>query len=229
MKLRCDQIEATAATQVRTKLHKDVIDQYREDIEAGHRFPAIDVFCEAGAERWILSDGFHRLYAHIHAGKDEIKVKVHEGGMHEALMHALGANQAHGMLRSNSDKINAVKLALKDPEISQHTQAEIADICGVTRETVNRIGRRDRLDDNDDVTESQEPEENTPENQRATKPEPTQAEIERGELRAALGMIKVLPYGGEESVLLELTDDDVADLEYVSGWCAHAVLANRND
>ena len=51
-------------------------------------------------------------------------------------MFALGANTTHGIRRSNRDKINAVKLALKDPQILELTQQQIADICRVSRETV---------------------------------------------------------------------------------------------
>ena len=223
-------IEATRATQVRTKLYKDVIDAYRKDLECGAIFPPVDVFAEKGSQRFILADGFHRLYATIHAGIEEIEVTLHEGGMHEALIFALGANAGHGLRRSNADKINAVKLALKDPEISEYTQQEIADICRVTRETVSRVGRRETLGENDDKgdnwTKSQKPEKNQPENNRPTKTPPTQAEVERDELRQALSLIKALPYDGEDTAKLNLSKDDVLDLEYVSGWTAQAALAN---
>ena len=187
--------------------------------------PPVDVWCEKGAERWILSDGFHRLYAHIHAEKELIAVEIHEGGMHEALLHALGANRTHGIRRSNADKINAVKLALKDPEISQQTQQEIANLIGVTRETVNRISRRETLDEGVDATPGT-PNDATPEDHRTTKPEPTQEEVERGELREAMKAIRAFPYPGEGTLKLKLNADDVADLEYVCTWAAAAVVAN---
>ena len=233
MRLACDNIEATKATQVRVKLQKEVIDAYREDIEAGAIMPPVDVFAEKGSERYILADGFHRHFATIHAGNEEIEVELHEGGMLEALIYALGANASHGLRRTNADKKNAVKMALKNPEISEMTQQEIADICRVDRRTVGRIARRDRLDENDqngnNGTMSHEPEENTPENNRPTKTPPTQAEVERDELRQALSLIKALPYDGEDTAKLSLSRDDVFDLEYVSEWCAQAVLANPND
>ncbi len=231
MRLSCNNIEATAATQIRVKLDKDVIDAYREDLEAGAIFPPIDVFAEKGSERYILADGFQRLFAHIHAGRDEIEVEVHEGGMHEALMYALGANTGHGARRSNADKVNAVQIALKDHAISQLTQQEIADICRVDRKTVNRIARKDTLDENDGVPKVQtkgKAEDNQPSNNRPGLPAPTQAEIERDELREAMSLVKAFPYDGADTVKLELSDEDVADLEYVSGWCAHAVLAYRD-
>lgn len=227
--LECDQIEATKATQVRIKIHKDIVDAYREDLEhgEGENMPPIVVFAEKGSERYILADGFHRLFAHVHAGIKDIRVSIHEGGMQEALIFALGANSGHGLRRSNGDKINAVRLALKNPEISQLTQQEIADICRVDRKTVNRIGRKKNLDDSDDP-EGGEPEENDASNVRPTKPEPTQAEIDRDLLRQANGIYKGFPYDGDGLIKLELTPDDIADLEYVSTLTAHAVVAYRS-
>lgn len=228
MKMFCDNIEATEATQVRAKLSNDTIDQYREEIETGAEFPPVVVFAEDGSQRYILADGHHRLYATIHADIKEIEVELRVGDMHDALEYALQANRAHGLRMTNADKVKSVKMALADPELAQRTQQEIADIVGITREAVNRISRRETLAEADVDSEPAESEENSAGNVRATKPEPTQQEVERGELRQAASLVKALPYGGEETVHLELTPDDVADLEYISTWCAHAVLAHRN-
>lgn len=219
-------IEATSATQVRTKIHKDIVDAYQHDLENGAIMPPVIVFAENESERYILADGFHRLLAHVEAELDDILVDVHEGGMHEALEYALGANRAHGLRRTNADKINAVTMALKDPEFSQRTQQEIADLCGVSRETVNRTSMRATIAP-DDVTKSQ-PRPANGEDHRPTLQPPTQNEVERGELRSAMSLIKAFPYPGEKAAYLELDKDDVADLEYVSSWCAHAVLACRS-
>ena len=224
-----DAIEATQATQVRTTLNKDIIDQYQSDLEGGAVFPAVVVFAEEGSARHILADGFHRLLAHVNAGLEMIEVEVHKGGMHEALIYALSANRAHGLRRTNADKINAVKLALKDPTISQHTQQEIADICGVSRKTVQRTAHKDVPDPGQDGENGQKPETNKPENNRPTKPAPTQDEIERGEVRQALALIKALPYPGEDAGKLVFDGDDIEDLEYVSKWLAHAFLAARGE
>jgi len=228
--LACDNIIATAATQVRVKLHKDVIEQYQEDIENGAIMPPIDVFAEKDSEAYYMADGFHRHRAKINAGHKEIEANLHEGGLHDALVFALGANSDHGMRRSNADKINAVKLALKDPELSQRTQQEIADVCRVNISTVQRVEQKlgvGRYSKSAKQDSSGEVEANTPENNRPTKPEPTQDEIERGELRQALSLVKAFPYGGEDATKLHLEPDDIEDLEYVSGWCAHAVLVHR--
>lgn len=230
-KIAIDMIEATAATQVRCKLDKSYILQLQEDIKAGdaEKMPALDVFCEKGSSRHILADGFHRLYAFVNEGMEECKVEVHEGGMHEALAWALVSNRTHGLRRSNADKVNAVKLALKDPEFSQLTQGQIAELCGVSRETVNRIAGKEKESQSSGDREPGKPEDNKPENNRPTMPAPTQAEIELQELKVALSAIKVFPYAGGDIIgMLDISKDDIADLEYVATWCSHAVVAYRN-
>jgi transposase len=219
-----EMIEATTATQVRVKLDRSLIDRYTEDIKNGAIMPPVDVFAEQGSSRHILADGFHRVIAAVNADKSEIEVKVHEGGMHEALIFALSANRTHGQRRTNADKINAVKLALKDPKLSGLPQQEIADVCGVSINTVSRVSLRDTTDNKKAAT----PEDNKPENNRPTKAAPTQAEVERDELRAATKAIRAFPYEGGDAVKLALDPDDVADLEYCSAWMAHAVIACRN-
>ena len=98
-RLQLDEIEATAATQVRVRLDSGVIDEYANAIRDGAAFPPLVVFAENGSQRYILADGFHRLQAAQKVGKDSIGVKLHEGGMHEALMFALSANAEHGIRR----------------------------------------------------------------------------------------------------------------------------------
>lgn len=231
MKLRIDELECTAATQVRKKLSTETINQYTDDLKHGDDFPAIIAWAEKGSERRIVSDGFHRIHAHVNAEIEEIDVDLREGGMHEALMHALGANDRHGLRRNRSDKRNAVEIALKDPEISAMSLRQIGAICGVSYQTVANIRDEIILRDNEPENDphTQEPEDNKPENERASRPEPTQAEAERDELRQALKLIKAFPYPGADAVKLELDKDDVADLEYVSAWCAHAVIACRDE
>jgi transposase-like protein len=229
MTMPIEQIEATTATQVRVKLHNDVIDLYEQDIRNGAAMPPVTVFAEKGSARHILADGFHRLVAHVNAELEEIEVEIYEGGMHDELAHALQANRTHGLRRSNADKINAVKMALKDPVFSALGQQEIADLCGVSRETVSRVNVRETTGRTAADEKKAQPKKPEASDHRPTLPEPTQEEIELGELRGAMKAIKAFPYPGEDAVKLDLDKDDVADLEYVSTWCAHAVLACRSE
>lgn len=218
-RLALDNIEATAATQVRIRIDKKIVDQYTEDLQNGAQMPPLDVFREENSERNILADGFHRHRGAVNASWGDIGCIVHPGGMREALMFALGANAEHGFRRSNADKRHAVEMALKDPVMSKLTNKEIADICRVTGRTVRRIVN-DQLseDENDsqDRTKSAEPADATDDDIRDTGLEPTQGEVERGELRAALGLIKAFPYDGETTIeKMELTPEDVADRKSV--------------
>jgi ParB-like chromosome segregation protein Spo0J len=206
-----------------------MIEIYQQDIEDGAIFPPVDVFAEKGSSRHILADGFQRLLAHVNADKEEIEVTVHEGGMHEALMFALGANRAHGLRRSNADKVNAVEMALKDDAISQLTQQEIADICGVSSKTVERVEHKQPGGGRRSKQTKSVPEKNKPENNRPTKPEPTQDEIDRGEVRQAMALIKALPYPGDQAKKLGFDPDDLADIEYAATWLSHLVMEIRND
>lgn len=227
MLIRCDLVEATSATQIRKKLLPEVIDAYCEDIKNGDKFPPIDVFREKGSARYILADGFHRLIAHIHAEVEEIECDVHEGGMREALEFAFGANSAHGLRRTNADKRHAVEMALKDPYFGKLPRQEIADMCRVTKRTVQRIANQSAVDDpegGDNVTPGK-PQEPTDDDVRPTKEPPTQEEIERDELRGACKVFMAFPYDGAEAGKLELDQIDIDTLEYVSTWCASAVLA----
>jgi hypothetical protein len=227
--LSTDNILASAATQVRKKLDKDTIDQYTEALGNGAQFPPMVVFAEVDSDRYILADGFHRHHAYVNAEIGIVEVEVHEGGLHEALLWALQANDEHGLRRTNADKRNAVEMALKDPEISTLQIIQIADVCRVTERTVRRI--RDDMDlniaDRKKANRKGKGQDPDPKDVRPTRPAPTQAEAERDELRAALSAIKAFPYGGEDAIKLDLNKDDTADLEYAAAWCSHAVLMLR--
>ncbi len=228
-RIAIDNIEATAATQVRIRIDKGMVDQYTEDFKNGADFPPVDVWREPNSDRNILSDGFHRHRAAINAGREELGCIVHEGTMVDALMHALGSNAEHGFRRSNADKRHAVEMALKDPTISKLTQQDIADVCRVHRNTVRNI-QNDLLSEDTSKPEKKKKREAKPaepDDFRDNGKEVTQDEVELEELREALGLIKAFPYPGENAVKLNPTKDDVADAEYASTWLAGLVLTVR--
>lgn len=225
-----DNIEATAATQVRVRLDRATIEEYQEALENGAEMPALTVYREANTDRNILSDGFHRLYAMVNLGWKQVVCEVREGKMIDALIDALGANREHGLRRTNADKRHAVEMALKDPELSKLKQIEIAEICGVHERTVRRINtdiltaadekkkkkkKKAKVKDHDgeDVLDSGEV---------------SQEQVDLDELRQAHKLVKAFPYTGDEAAgRLELTADDIADAEYVSTWLAGLVIAAR--
>lgn len=233
--LALDNIEATAATQTRTKIHEDTVKQYAADMENGDIFPPMVVFAENGSERFVLADGFHRHRAYINAGQEEAPCEVREGRLRDALIFALGANTQHGMRRTNADKRLCVQMALKDPVIAELSLREIADICRVSKSTVANIRTDMTLAEAADEPDASEnnPDKEKPEpadeEDKAVTEDATQNQVETQEVRDACKAIKALPYPGDDALeRLDLDPDLVADLEYVSAWCAHAVLAYRN-
>jgi len=230
-RIRLDNIEATAATQVRVRLDRGIIDQYTEDLKNGADFPPLTIFREENTERNIMADGFHRQRAFVNNEREDVGCFIYPGGMREALIHALGSNSEHGFRRTNSDKRHAVQMALKDPELSLLQQGEIADICRVHRNTVRRI-QNDLLSEdssNGNNATKVQPEDATDSDVRDTGATVTQHEVELNEVRQALKLIKALPYDGGEAVdKMALEKDDIADLEYVSTWCANAVIKFRS-
>ena len=233
MQLACETVQATAATQVRVRLDKDVVEEYAANMLDGVDFPAIDVFTEDD-HVFVLADGFHRLVAAATAKKKYIQANVYDGSLRDALIFALNANAEHGLRRTNADKRNAVELALKDPELGGLRPQEIADLCRVTRRTVEKIMREQELQsangsqnkNDSQVGNGSEPKEPDEDDIRPSKPAPTQAEVELEEVRQACKLIMALPYAGYDA-RLEFSPDDVADLEYVSTWTGEVVIAMR--
>lgn len=232
-RIACDNIEATAATQVRIRLDRAIIDEYTEAFQNGADMPPIDVFREPNSERVILADGFHRHRAAINAGREDIGCNVHEGGMHDALMYALGANAEHGMRRTQADRRHAVEMALKDPELSKQSSRFIADVCRVGKSTVNRIINEHLAKDKEKekggpMGQKKKPKKPTDKDVRDNGKKLTQEQVEADEVREALKAIMVLPYDGPTAAgRLLLDKDDIANAEYVSTWLAGLVIECR--
>jgi hypothetical protein len=117
-------IRTDGNTQARESLSEAVIGEYAEALARGDQFPPIDVYFDGDA--YWLADGFHRVKAAAQTGQDAITAIVHQGGQREALLHAVGANDTHGLRRSNADKRKAVLTLLADEEWRQWSDNEIA-------------------------------------------------------------------------------------------------------
>ena len=104
--LKIADIRLDGNTQARVAIHQTTVDEYAEVLTAGGELPPIVVFFD-GAAHWI-ADGFHRLHAHRSIGAVTARADVRDGTSREAQMHAYGANQAHGLRRTNDDKRKAV-------------------------------------------------------------------------------------------------------------------------
>lgn len=132
-----DSIIFDSETQPRTAIVPETVDEYRVSLDGGATLPPVDLFFD-GSQHWI-GDGFHRVLAFRAAERSEVPAIVHEGGKREAILHAVGANDAHGMRRTNADKRRSVEIMLRDEEWREWSNVAIAERCKVDQSTVSRI------------------------------------------------------------------------------------------
>jgi hypothetical protein len=128
---------STDGTQTRAELNDTVIAEYAEAYEQGSELPPIDVYYDDVS--YFLADSFHRLKAAQKIGRDIINANVHPGDQRDAILHAVGANERHGLRRNSSDRRRAVLLLLNDPEWGAWANTEIARQCNVSEFLVRTI------------------------------------------------------------------------------------------
>jgi hypothetical protein len=133
------QIRRDGGTQPRAAINHLTITEYAEDMQAGDRFPAVLVFYD-GTDYW-LADGFHRVLAAESLGMAEIAVEIRQGTRRDAILYSVGANAKHGLRRSNTDKRRVVTTLLEDKEWSKYSNNQIAKLCCVSLDLVNRLRR----------------------------------------------------------------------------------------
>ncbi|WP_349009425.1 hypothetical protein [Mesorhizobium sp. CN2-181] len=135
--LNISDIRTDGGTQSRWQCDADVVGDYAEAIAGGATFPPVTVFHD-GSAYW-LADGFHRVEAHAQAGKKKVASDVRQGTRRDAVLYSVGANDTHGLRRSNSDKRCAIGCLLDDPEWSQWSDREIARQCRVGHHLVAKV------------------------------------------------------------------------------------------
>lgn len=126
-------IEMDTTIQCRASIDTATVGEYAERMTASDRFPPVELF-RNGSARCYIGDGWHRIMAVGQIGGLTIEASIRAGGRSEALQYALGANKSHGHKRSNADKRRCVEIALR--EFSDKSSRVIADMCGVSHDTV---------------------------------------------------------------------------------------------
>jgi len=121
-------------TQPRTAINPGIVQEYAEAMQAGAEFPPVTVVHD-GATYWLV-DGFHRFFAHRRLNRQQIKAEVIAGELADARWLSVSANKAHGLRRTNEDKVKAVARALKlRADLSDRA---IAEHVGVHHSMVSR-------------------------------------------------------------------------------------------
>lgn len=133
--IRIAQIKIDGDTQARESIDEATVAEYADAMASGVEFPPITVVYD-GRHFWLV-DGFHRYHAATKAGVKSLQSVTVRGTRETARWLACGANQTHGLRRTNADKRRAVSIALSlKPELSDRA---IAEHCGVDHKTVAAV------------------------------------------------------------------------------------------
>lgn len=123
-------IRVDGGTQSRSEIHQHVVDEYSSAISDGAVFPPVVAFLDG--ECYWLADGFHRVAAYRQLGIQEVDVAIRQGTRRDAILYSVGANETHGLRRTNEDKRRAVLTLLNDEEWSTWSNREIARRAAVS-------------------------------------------------------------------------------------------------
>lgn len=132
-----DDIVIDAGTQVRVKLNDEKVSDYAESMRDGDVFPRPVVYFDGS--RYILADGFHRYFAMKENGEPMVDCEVINGPLRDAKLHAIEANNRHGIQLTKEDKLRQVEWMLDDSEWSQWSDREIGRRCGCSHTFVGKL------------------------------------------------------------------------------------------
>lgn len=142
-KLPLAKLRLDGGTQPRATIDDSVVEQYADDLESGAKFPPVIAYHD-GTDHW-LADGFHRAKSHEKAGRKTIDADVRQGTQRDAILYAVGSNNAHGLPRTNADKRRAVMTMLTNDSVMLSETGKpwsdnaIARLCNVSGHYVGNI------------------------------------------------------------------------------------------
>lgn len=143
-------------TQTRVSINQQHVRYLKGILDEQSWLQPIIAFC-SGENRWI-ADGWHRLEAYKLAGMDHVFVDIRQGTEKDAIEFALAANGTHGLIESAEDRVKRIRLALTTPGIMELSDAEIAEKCFVSRQTIWRHRQEIEAENAPEEKESDEPE-----------------------------------------------------------------------
>jgi len=139
-KIKIALIRTDGGTQLRVGgLDEDVVTDYTEALKRKDKLPPVNLVYD-GEVNWLVG-GFHRLEAHVRAGREVIEAVVTPGELRDAVLLAVSENATHGLRRTNQDKRRAAEVILQDPEWSIWGDREIARLCGIGYTLVGTVRR----------------------------------------------------------------------------------------
>lgn len=137
--LELEQIRIDGGAQSRVELNQETVAEYAQAFTDGAEFPPVVVFFD-GASYW-LADGFHRYFGARNAGESAIDAEIRTGTQRDAVLYSWGANDKHGLPRSNADKRHIVTAILRDEQGRQWSDRDIAKRFGFSNTFVGNIRR----------------------------------------------------------------------------------------
>jgi len=135
-----ENIRTEGDTQSRAEIRDHVVKEYADMLMNGQTLPPPVVFAD-GKHYW-LADGFHRFHAYQYADIEDVECEVHRGTRRDAILYSVGANETHGVRRSNEDRREAVRILLSDDEWSQWSDRAIARQAAVSNTFVSTMRKQ---------------------------------------------------------------------------------------
>jgi hypothetical protein len=134
--LSIDRIRRDPRTQPRNHINHEVVERYRDAMEAGDAFPPVTVFFD-GTDYW-LADGWHRVCAALCLEWQAIAAEVRSGGLRDAEWHSFSVNSTHGYPRGKDDVGRILGRIFRDPVWAAKGLREISRHCSIPKSTVHR-------------------------------------------------------------------------------------------
>ena len=162
---RLEKINLDDSPQARVKDDETKVDEYAASLEAGEELPPVDLYREMLPEPnplkdyiLLIGDGFKRVKAHLKVKGiiGLINARIWEEGREGAIKHACRANttKQHGVVRTQADARNAVKMYLTSFDWWKHSDREVGRQCEVDHKTVATI--REKLEEDGTIPNAQQ-------------------------------------------------------------------------
>lgn len=124
------------ASQMRVTLNPEAIEEYALHLD---EMPPVKLMFDEGSDTYWVIDGAHTISATWCAKRKEVLAVVQEGSFLDAWKQAASANDTHGVRVTNADKRHRVEEALQLPAMQQWSSSKIAEWCGVSDKTVEKL------------------------------------------------------------------------------------------